>query len=57
MCACREVVRNHLLALRWMNPGAVVVLRETKGFGDSNIKYKLCKGATRHRPSCLLQLS
>ena len=29
----RAVVRDHLLALRWSNPNAVVYLREARGQG------------------------
>lgn len=40
----REVVRDHLLGLRWMNPAAVITLRETRGPGISNIQYQLADG-------------
>lgn len=42
MC-CSEIVRDHLLALRWMNPNAIVYLREYKGQGPATIEYSLCK--------------
>ena len=38
----REVVRDHLAALRWMNPNAVVYLREARGQGKPTISYTLC---------------
>ena len=41
----REVVLKHLLALRWMNPNAVIYLREYKGQGSPEIDYELCKCA------------
>ncbi|RYG46455.1 hypothetical protein EON67_09535 [archaeon] len=40
--ACREIVARHLLALRWMNPNAVVYLRETKGQGVPSVSFDLC---------------
>jgi|APCry1669189534_1035231.scaffolds.fasta_scaffold211905_1 hypothetical protein len=39
----REVVRDHILALRWMNPNAVVYMREIYGQGTPVIEYELCK--------------
>ena len=38
----REVVRDHLAALRWMNPNAVIYLREMRGQGTPSISYSLC---------------
>ena len=38
----REVVRDHLAALRWMNPNAVIYLREARGQGTPTISYSLC---------------
>ena len=43
----REVVRDHLLALRWMNPNAVVYLREERGQGVPEVQYELCECARR----------
>lgn len=40
---CSDVVQNHLLALRWMNPNAVVYLREERGQGTPVIEYELCE--------------
>lgn len=40
---CSEVVRNHLLGLRWMNPNAVVYLREERGQGTPVVEYELCE--------------
>ena len=37
----REVVREHLLALRWMNPNAVIYMREIYGQGTPEIEYEL----------------
>ena len=47
---CRKVVKDHLLALRWMNPNAVVYLREAKGQGTPAVEYTLWTegGATTH---------
>ena len=39
----REVVRDHLLALRWMNPNAVIYLREARGQGVPEVQYELCE--------------
>lgn len=39
----RAVVRDHLLALRWSNPNAVVFLREAKGQGTPSVEYELWK--------------
>ena len=39
----RDLVLKHLLALRWMNPNAVIYLREFKGQGSPEIDYELCK--------------
>ncbi len=38
----RVVVRDHLLALRWMNPNATIYLREVKGQGAASVEYFLC---------------
>ena len=38
----RLFVRDHLAALRWMNPNAVIYLRETRGQGVPTISYSLC---------------
>jgi hypothetical protein len=47
-----EVVAKHLLALRWMNPNAVVYLREVKGQGTPTIEYELREcSARRFSPS------
>jgi hypothetical protein len=40
---CRDVLRDHLLALRWMNPNAVIYLREAKGQGTPQVEYELCE--------------
>ena len=39
----RDLVLKHLLALRWMNPNAVIYLREYKGQGSPEVDYELCK--------------
>ena len=39
----RAVVRDHLLALRWSNPNAVVYLREARGQGAPSVEYELWK--------------
>ena len=52
----REVVRDHLAALRWMNPNAVIYLREMRGQGTPSISYSLCAWiffSSRPRPSSL----
>jgi hypothetical protein len=41
--ACRSVLRNHLLALRWMNPNAIVYMREFRGQGTPEVAYELCE--------------
>ena len=41
----RLVVRDHLLALRWMNPNAVVFLREVRGQGAPSVEFELWKDA------------
>ena len=41
----RALVRDHLLALRWMNPNAVIYLREARGQGVPHIQYELCECA------------
>jgi hypothetical protein len=38
----RLVVRDHLAALRWMNPNAVIYLREFRGQGVPEIELSLC---------------
>jgi hypothetical protein len=38
----RLIVRDHLAALRWMNPNAVIFLREVRGQGTPTIDYSLC---------------
>jgi hypothetical protein len=43
----REVVRDHLAALRWMNPNAVIYLREARGQGTPTISYSLCASCPR----------
>ncbi len=40
---CRYVVRDHILGLRWMNPNAVIYLREYKGQGTPRVEYELCE--------------
>jgi hypothetical protein len=42
----RAVVRDHLLALRWSNPNAVVYLREARGQGAPSVEFELWKGGT-----------
>jgi hypothetical protein len=42
---CRTVVKNHLLALRWMNPNAVIYLRENHGQGTPKVDYHLWTSA------------
>ena len=37
-----DIVRYHLLALRWINPNAVIYLREVRGQGTPTIEYTLC---------------
>ena len=39
----RMVVRDHLLALRWCNPNAVIYLREARGQGTPTVEYELWK--------------
>lgn len=39
----RDLVLKHLLALRWMNPNAVIYLREYKGQGSPEVDYELCE--------------
>jgi hypothetical protein len=39
----REIVTKHLLALRWMNPNAVIYLREYRGQGTPEVEYELCE--------------
>ena len=41
----RAVVRDHLAALRWMNPNAVIYLREASGQGTPTVSYTLCAWA------------
>jgi hypothetical protein len=41
----RMVVRDHLLALRWCNPNAVIYLREARGQGTPTVEYELWKPA------------
>lgn len=41
--SCRDVVAKHLLALRWMNPNAIIYLREVKGQGTPTVEYSLRK--------------
>ena len=36
------VVRDHLAALRWMNPNAVIHLKEIRGVGQPTLECKLC---------------
>ena len=36
-------MRNHLLALRWMNPNAIIYLREFKGQGTPEMDMELCE--------------
>jgi len=36
------VVRDHLAALRWMNPNAVIHLKEIRGVGQPKLECKLC---------------
>ena len=36
------VVRDHLAALRWMNPNAVIHLKEIRGVGQPVFECKLC---------------
>ena len=38
----RLIIRDHLAALRWMNPNAVILLRDVKGQGTPSIDYSLC---------------
>ena len=38
----RELVRKHLLALRWSNPNAVVRLAQVVGQGAPKVEYELC---------------
>lgn len=38
----RFIVRDHLAALRWMNPNAVVFLEQSRGQGVPLIEYSLC---------------
>lgn len=40
----RDVVLKHLLALRWMNPGAMVYLRESNEEGQAHVEYELWNG-------------
>ena len=42
--SCRDVVLKHLLALRWMNPGAMVYLRESTEEGQAHVEYELWNG-------------
>ena len=45
----RAVVRDHLAALRWMNPNAVIYLREASGQGTPTVSYSLCASPPRRR--------
>ena len=48
----RAVVRDHLLALRWSNPNAVIYLREARGQGTPTVEYELWKtGAPASAPA------
>lgn len=42
----RLIIRDHLAALRWMNPNAVILLRDVKGQGAPSIDYSLCADGT-----------
>jgi hypothetical protein len=44
----RDLVVKHLLALRWMNPNAVIYLREVKGQGCPEVDYELCESGAAH---------
>lgn len=51
MCFCllaipirRYIIKKHLLALRWMNPNAVIYLKEIKGQGTPQFIYELWDG-------------
>jgi len=46
----RLVVRDHLAALRWMNPNAVIYLRESAGQGTPKIDYSLCAYGSSRAP-------
>ena len=46
-------MQNHLLALRWMNPNAVVYLREYKGQGCPEVDLELCECATNKQQTRL----
>ena len=43
----RELVRKHLLALRWSNPNAVVRLAQVVGQGRPTVEYELCASPPR----------
>ena len=40
----RRVVTKHLLALRWMNPTALVYLRDSPEAGESHVEFELWNG-------------
>jgi hypothetical protein len=44
---CRQLIRDHLVALRWMNPNAVIYLKEVKGQGTPVVDFKLCESGQR----------
>ena len=53
----RAVVRDHLAALRWMNPNAVIYLREASGQGTPTVSYSLCASRPAARPPSAHPLS
>ena len=38
----RHVIRDHLAALRWMNPNAVIYLQQIRGQGLPTMEVSLC---------------
>ncbi len=38
----RTLVTKHLLALRWMNPNALVYLHESHEKGEARVDFELC---------------
>ncbi len=37
-----DIVKKHLLALRWTNPDALIYLRESKEHGTAHVEFELC---------------
>jgi hypothetical protein len=38
----RDLILKHLLALRWMNPNALVYLHEAREVGEARVEFELC---------------